>query len=138
VDHQSDKIASEHRTVLWQADCTAVFHEFACLCAEQSFEVIKKRGTVVAPEMLACVDAKRKWLRGEISDSELYAASDAAYAAARDAASDAAYAAAYAAASDAAYAAARDAARAAARAAQNTLLEEMLNALQPRGVLTNG
>jgi len=30
------------------------------------------------------------------------------------------------------------AARAAARDAQNTLLEEMLNALQPRGVLTNG
>ena len=126
VDHQSDKIASEHRTVLWQADCTAVFHEFACLCAEQSFEVIKKRGTVVAPEMLACVDAKRKWLRGEISDSELYAARDAAIVG--DSAG--AYA--------AAYAAARDAARAAARAAQNTLLEEMLNALQPRGVLTNG
>jgi len=156
MDHQSNKIASEHRTVLWQADCTAVLHEFACLCAEQSFEVIKKRGAVVAPEMLACVDAKRKWLRGEISDSELYAACDAASdatyaarAAARDArdaacaacAARAAACAAFRDASDAACAAAcaaRDAACAAARDAQNTLLEEMLNALQPRGVLTNG
>ncbi len=76
-----------------------------------------------------CADAiiaKRKWMRGEITRSELRAAScaahnaaDAAYAAARDAAYDAdARAAAYAAARDAAYDAdARAAASAAAHAA---------------------
>ena len=119
IDRQHDKLASEHRTVLWQADCTMALHEFACLCAEQSFEIIKKRGSVVAPEMLACVDAKRKWMRGEINSEELAAARDAAWDAARDAARDAAW--------DAAWDAARD--------AQNILLEETLNGLNVQVVM---
>ena len=57
------------------------------------------------PRSIAAIEAKRKWLRGEITDAELYAARAAAW----DAAT--------AAASRAARAAASDAARAAARAA---------------------
>ncbi len=89
-------------------------HEFACRCAEEALKLVKDPD----PRSVAAIEAKRKWLKGEISDEELAAASDAARAAAWDVASaaarDAARAAARAAASAAASAAARDAAWAAA------------------------
>ena len=80
-------------------------HEFACVCAEWALSRIEHPD----PRSVAAIKAKRAWMKGEISDSEL--------AAARDAAWDAAWAAARAAASDAASDAAWDAARAAAWAA---------------------
>ena len=66
------------------------------------------------PRAQAAIDAKRAWVRGEITDSELFAASDAACAAsaaAWDAARAAAWDAAWGAASTAAWYAARAAAR---------------------------
>ncbi len=94
-------------------------HEFACRCAEEALKLVKNPD----PRSIAAIKAKRKWLKGEISDEELAvawdAANDAASAAAWDA-SDAARAAASVAAwdaSDAASAAAWDASAAASVAA---------------------
>lgn len=94
-----------------------ILHEFACRCADRAIARIGKPDA----RSVAAIEAKRKWLRGEISDDELDAAWDAALAAAkyaaRAAARAAAMAAARAAARDAAWAAAMDAAWAAARGA---------------------
>ena len=116
-----DKLCASQRTVLALADATALLHEFACWCAEEALE----RERAVGREPDACcwavIEAKRQWLRGEITDKELAAAWDAAraaaWAAARGAARDAASAAAWAAAWGAAWGAARAAAWAAASAA---------------------
>ena len=83
-----------------------ILHEFACRCAEYALSFVDNPD----PRSIAAIDAKRKWLRGEIKDKELRAAR----AAARDAARDAARAAARAAAWDAAWDAAGAAAWAAA------------------------
>ena len=88
-----------------------ILHEFACRCAEYALSFVDNPD----PRSIAAIDAKRKWLRGEIKDKELRAARDAARAAARAAALDAAWDAAGAAAMATAWAAARDAAGAAAR-----------------------
>ena len=82
-------------------------HEFACWCAEDALSRVKNPD----PRSLAAIEAKRKWMRGEIGDEELrkaekdaWSATDAAEAAgatawaagaAAGAAADAAYAAAY-------------------------------------------
>ena len=88
-----------------------ILHEFACRCAEYALSFVDNPD----PRSIAAIEAKRKWLRGEIKDKELRAARDAAGAAARDAAWDAAWDAAGAAAMATAWDAAWDAARAAAR-----------------------
>ena len=90
-----------------------ILHEFACRCAEYALSFVDNPD----PRSIAAIDAKRKWLRGEIADKELAASRAAAMATARAAARDAAWAAARAAAWAAAGAAARAAARAAAWAA---------------------
>ena len=145
-----DKVCATERTVLKMIDATNILHEFACWCAEQALLQEREAGREPDPRSWAAVDAKRKWLRGEITDSELAAVWAAAWAAARaatrvaaraaagaaasaaartaawDTAWDAAKAAAGAAASAAARTAAWTAARDAARDAQNTQLEKML------------
>ena len=83
-----------------------ILHEFACRCAERALSRIDKPDE----RSVAAIEAKRKWLRGEISDDEMAAARYAARAAAMDAARDAARAAARYAAWAAARAAALDAA----------------------------
>ena len=83
-----------------------ILHEFACRCAERALSRINKPDA----RSVAAIEAKRKWLRGEISDKELVAAMDAALAASWPSASNAAR--------DAAMAAACAAARYAARAAE--------------------
>ena len=96
-----------------------VLHEYACRCAEYALSLIDNP----YPRSVAAIEAKRKWLRGEIDDVALSAAQAAACAAAwyaaRTAARDAAWAAAWAAARtaarDAAWGAAWYAARTAAR-----------------------
>ena len=75
-----------------------ILHEFACRCAEYALSFVDNPD----PRSIAAIEAKRKWLRGEITYAELYAARDAAWAAAWDAARDAARAAAWVAARDAA------------------------------------
>ena len=108
-----DKLVASERTCLWMLDAAPVLHEFACWCAESVLHLA--RGD--RPVLRAAIDAKRGWLRGEVSNPDLDRASDAAWGAASAAASDAAWGAASAAASAAASGAARDAARGAARGA---------------------
>ena len=109
-------------------------HEFACRCAERALSRVENPD----PRSVAAIEAKRAWMKGEISDAELDAAwvaaraavRAAASAAAKDAARAAARAAVREAASDAAWDAAWDAARAAAsdaeRAWQVEALKKML------------
>ena len=106
-----------------------ILHEFACRCAEYALSFVDNPD----PRSIAAIDAKRKWLRGEIKDKELRAARDAAWAAALDAAWDAAGATAWAAASDAAGAAARDAASAAANEHELEILRTLLTNEMPAG-----
>ena len=109
-------------------------HEFACRCAERALSRVENPD----PRSVAAIEAKRAWMKGEISDAELASAWAAAWAAVRaaawdaaraatwDAAWDAARAAAWAAVSAAAWAAARAAARDAERAWQVEELKKML------------
>lgn len=116
-------------------------HEFACRCAERALSFVDNPD----PRSIAAIEAKRKWLRGEIADEDRFAAwsaavdaagsaaASAAWSAVRDAASAAwsaawanASAAAWSAAWAAASAAARDAAEAAARDAERDLQVQML------------
>ena len=118
LDLPEDEVSAEDK--IWAVTQTGLIedeklHEFACRCAEEAL----KRVDNPDPRSVAAIESKRKWLRGEISDEELTAASAAAWDAAWDAARDAARAAARAAASDAASDAARAAARAAAWAASD-------------------
>ena len=89
-------------------------HEFACRCAERALSRVGNPD----PRSVAAIEAKRAWMKGEISGAELAAARDAASGAAWDAARDAAWTAAWTAASDAAWDAASDVASDAAMAAE--------------------
>ena len=79
-----------------------ILHEFACRCAERALSKIENPD----PRSVAAIAAKRAWIKGEITDDDLYAARKAAWYAAWDAAWEAAR--------DAAWGAARGAARYAA------------------------
>jgi hypothetical protein len=131
LQHDDDKSVGRERRVMWMLDATNIQHECACRYAEGALALIDKPD----PRSVAAIQAKRKWLRGEITDAELaaaraasaaaWAASDAAFYAARSASAAAR------AASDAAWYAARAAARsasarAAASAKQNRILTSML------------
>ena len=83
-----------------------ILHEFACRCAEYALSFVESPD----PRSIAAIEAKRKWLRGEITGAELYDACAAATAAARGTAWDFAWDAACAAATAAAQDAAQDAA----------------------------
>ena len=134
VEIGDDKIVARNRRVLWTLDATLILHEFACRVAETALAKEDKPD----PRSVAAINAKRRWVRGEISDKELAAAWDAAraatWAAAKAATRAAARAATWAAAWDAARAATWDAAKAAtwdaARAATwaeyNALLTQMI------------
>ena len=109
-----------------------VLHEYACQCAEYALTFVREPDS----RSIAAIEAKRKWLRGEISNDDLTAARVVAYAAAWDAACDAAWAAWDAAAGAACNAttAAYDAARAAACDAawehEIKLLKELLREVE--------
>ena len=115
-----------------------VLHEYACRCAEYALTFVREPDS----RSIAAIEAKRKWLRGEISNDDLTAARAAADAAARAAAwaawtaaraaADAAWTAADAAAGAAANAAAwtADAAWAAAREHEVKLLKELLREVE--------
>ena len=110
---QSDKIVAEYRRPLWGKDISTELNEWACCNAEVALLVAE----IEDSRCWEAIEAKRAWLRGEISDKELAAARDAARAAARDAARDAAWDSARDAAWDSALDSARDSAWAAALAA---------------------
>ena len=85
LDLPEDEVSAEDK--IWAVTQTGLIedeklHEFACRCAEEAL----KRVDNPDPRSVAAIEAKRKWLRGEISDEELTAAWDAARAAAWDAA----------------------------------------------------
>ena len=86
-----DKVVAESRKVLKMIDATNILHEMACISAETALRI----ADVQDPRFWQSIEAKRAWVRGEISDSELAAARaaamDAAIAAAWDAAMDAAW-----------------------------------------------
>ena len=109
-----------------------VLHEYACRCAEYALTFVREPDS----RSIAAIEAKRKWLRGEISNYDLTAARAAAWAAACDAACDAAWAAwdaaAWAAcnATTAAYDAARAAACDAACEHEIKLLKELLREVE--------
>jgi hypothetical protein len=109
VNTGSDKLVGQYRMVSWMLDATALLHEFACRSAEDAAAPEENPD----PRVLEAIAAKRKWLRGELTDNELAAARAATRAAARAAAEAAAGAATWA----AEWAAARAAAEAATGAA---------------------
>ena len=106
VEIGDDKIVARNRRVLWTLDATLILHEFACRVAETALAKEDKPD----PRSVAAIDAKRRWMRGEISGNELAVAAAAAWSAAADATAKAAT-------WDAARAAAWSATKAAARAA---------------------
>ena len=87
----NDKFVCHKRRVEWAYDATNILHEFACQVAEKALKLAKVKNK----RCWTAIEAKRKWLKGEINDSDLDAASYAAWAAAWDAASYAARAAAW-------------------------------------------
>ena len=101
-----------------------VLHEYACRCAEYALTFVREPDS----RSIAAIEAKRKWLRGEISNDDLTAARAACDAAADAAwtAADAAAGAAAVAAANAAWTAARAAARDAAREHEVEILRELL------------
>ena len=126
-----------------------VLHEYACRCAEYALTFVREPDS----RSIAAIEAKRKWLRGEISNDDLtaaraaaawaanaaraaaawaaaWAANAATNAAAWAAACDAAWTAANAAANAAAWAAACDAAWTAAREHEVKLLKELLREVE--------
>ena len=115
IVHEQDKLAASERTIIWLGDIKSILHEAACVFAEGALHSSK----ITDPRSWAAIEAKRKWLRGEITDKELAAAGDAAW----DASWYIARAAAWAAADAASWAAAWAAAKAAAWDAQNDWLE---------------
>ena len=106
-----------------------VLHEYACRCAEYALTFVREPDS----RSIAAIEAKRKWLRGEISNDDLTAARAAAANAAAWAANAAAWAA-TAARAAAARAAAAWAANAAANAAawehEVKLLKELLREVE--------
>lgn len=101
-----------------------ILHEFACRCAERALDRIDKPDA----RSVAAIEAKRKWLLGEISDDAMDAERDAALDAARAAERAAAWAAERAAAMAAKWAAAMASAWTAEREWQIAELMRMLEA----------
>ena len=114
VVEDKDKVVARNRLVLSVVDSTNILHEFACQVAEIALAVAE----VDDKRCWSAINAKRAWLRGDITTQKLHAAWYAARDAARDAARYAAR--------DAAWDAAWAAARAAAWDEHNDLLEDMI------------
>ena len=63
----SSRGAAQKQGILWVGDISNILHEFSCLYAEKALEVTGKT------DKLLCnvIEAKRAWMRGEISDEQL-------------------------------------------------------------------
>ena len=105
-----------------------ILHEFACRCAEAALMQERKAGREPDPRSWAAIEAKRKWMRGEIDDNELRAARDTAWDAAQDVAGawDTAWVAAWFDAGDAAWFAACVTTQEAARNEQCVMLRDII------------
>lgn len=123
VKEDGDKLVARNRRVLWTIDATMILHEFACRVAEIALSKIKDAD----PRSFAAIEAKRKWMRGEITDDQLNAAWSAARSAAWSATRSATWSAAWSAARSATRSAAWSAAESATRSDFNVQLEAMVN-----------
>ena len=105
-------------------------HELACRFAESALRAERKAGRDPDPRSWAAIEAKRAWLRGEITGKQLSAAESAAesaaWLAARLASESAAESAAWLAAESAAWSATWSATWSAARLAQVEMVREIL------------
>ena len=73
-----DDISAEDRLrSVWREEFipAPILHEFACVCAEYALTLIDDPD----PRSIKAIEVKRAWLRGEVTDSELDAARDAAW-----------------------------------------------------------
>ncbi|MGB2806247.1 MAG: hypothetical protein WBC22_00795, partial [Sedimentisphaerales bacterium] len=70
-----DKLVASERTIIQMADATETLHLMACWSAKRALKRVK----IPDPRSVAAIQAKEKWLRGEITDAELAAARDAAW-----------------------------------------------------------
>ena len=77
----TDKMCATRRKVVAIRDIGTLLHTFACDVAEEALTVTKVERTHDNASW-AAIEAKRAWLRGEITDDQLAAAWDAARAAA--------------------------------------------------------
>ena len=109
-------------------------HELACRFAETALKAEREAGREPDARSLAAIEAKRAWLRGEINDNQLSAASSAAWSAtnsvAWSATNSAAWSTAWSATSSAASSAARSAASSAARYVQVGIVRDILSEMQ--------
>ena len=115
LKEEEDKLVAKNRKVLWTLDVAMILHELAYRVAEIALSKIKDAD----PRSFAAIEAKRKWMRGEITDDELDAAGSAAWLAARSAERDAA--------ESAVWSAAWSAARSVIESDFNAQLEAMVN-----------
>lgn len=67
VLHDQDKSAASDCEIVAIVDATRTLHEFACWCAEQALALVETPN----PRSVAAIEAKRAWLRGEMSSVEL-------------------------------------------------------------------
>jgi len=74
----NDKLVGERRHVLHMANAEKVLFEFACDEAERALLKRQAEGYEFSPASFEVIEARRRWLRGEISDSKLAAARRAA------------------------------------------------------------
>lgn len=74
-----DKGVCRVRGVVWEGDASEILHEFACRIAEKVLNRIEMNRGKVAPSSWAVIEAKRRWLRGEITSEELAAAREASW-----------------------------------------------------------
>lgn len=87
----NDKVCASERTVLSMIDATNILHEFSCWCAEQALLRAREAGREPDHRSWAAIEAKHKWLKGQITDKELGAAGSAAWSAAESASEYAAW-----------------------------------------------
>ena len=77
IIHDLDKSVARKRTVITMNNISDILHEFACRCAEDALALSDSPD----PRSIAAIKAKRDWLKGKITDKELAAARDTAWAA---------------------------------------------------------
>jgi len=67
----NDKMCATRRRELWRTDVTDILHEFGLWCAERALKRVCEAGNEVSDCYWDALEAKRGWLRGEVSDETL-------------------------------------------------------------------
>jgi hypothetical protein len=71
VLHDTDKLCSSARKLLWEADATTALHLFACDEAERVLLTERDAGRDPDPRSWEAIRVKRAWICGEATDEEL-------------------------------------------------------------------